>query len=66
VVDIAEDVPPPEPGQTTADLPTYMPAELAQYVLVINAGEAESADIRDGGCNSWSGRVAWYQVWGGQ
>jgi uncharacterized membrane protein (UPF0127 family) len=48
VVDITEDVPPPDPGQTTADLPTYMPAEPAQYVLVINAGQAESADIRVG------------------
>ncbi len=46
VVDITEDVPPPAPGQTTSDLPTYMPAEPAQYVLEINAGEAESADIR--------------------
>jgi uncharacterized membrane protein (UPF0127 family) len=48
VVDITEDVPPPAPGQTTADLPTYMPAEPAQYVLEINAGEADSADIRIG------------------
>ncbi len=48
VVDITEDVPPPGPGQTTADLPAYIPAEPAQYVLEINAGEAESADIRIG------------------
>jgi uncharacterized membrane protein (UPF0127 family) len=48
VVDITEDVPPPDPGQTTSDLPTYMPAEPVQYVLEINAGEAESADIRIG------------------
>jgi uncharacterized protein len=48
VVDITEDVPPPAPGQTTSELPTYMPAELAQYVLEINAGEAESADIHIG------------------
>ena len=48
VVDITEDVPPPAPGQTTSDLPTYKPAELAQYVLEINAGEAESADIHIG------------------
>jgi uncharacterized protein len=48
VVDITEDVPPPDPGQTTSDLPTYMPAEPAQYVLEINAGEAGSADIRIG------------------
>jgi uncharacterized protein len=48
VVDITEDVPPPAPGQTTSELPTYMPAEPAQFVLQINAGEAESADIRVG------------------
>jgi uncharacterized protein len=48
VVDITEDVLPPDPGQTTSDLPTYMPVEPAQYVLEINAGEAESADIRIG------------------
>jgi uncharacterized protein len=48
VVDITEDVSPPDPGQTTSDLPIYRPAEPAQYVLEINAGEAESADIRIG------------------
>jgi uncharacterized membrane protein (UPF0127 family) len=48
VVDITEDVPPPDSGQTTSDLPTYRPAEPAQYVLEINAGEAESADMRIG------------------
>jgi uncharacterized protein len=48
VVDITEAVSPPDPGQTTSDLPKYMPAEPAQYVLEINAGEAESADIRVG------------------
>jgi uncharacterized membrane protein (UPF0127 family) len=48
VVDITEDVPPPDPGQATSDLPTYRPAEPAQYVLEINAGEAESADMRIG------------------
>jgi uncharacterized membrane protein (UPF0127 family) len=45
VVDITEDVSPPAPSQTTSDLPKYMPAEPAQYVMEINAGEAESADI---------------------
>jgi uncharacterized membrane protein (UPF0127 family) len=48
VVDITEDVSPPDLGQTTSDLPTYMPTEPAQYVLEINAGEAESADIAIG------------------
>jgi uncharacterized membrane protein (UPF0127 family) len=48
VVDITEDVPPPAPGQTTSELPTYMPAEPAQFVLQINAGETGSADIRVG------------------
>jgi uncharacterized protein len=48
VVDITKDVSPPDPGQTTSDLPTYVPAEPAQYVLEINAGEAESADIHIG------------------
>jgi uncharacterized membrane protein (UPF0127 family) len=48
VVDITKGAPPPEPGQGLADLPTYRPAEPAQYVLEINAGEAESAGIRIG------------------
>jgi uncharacterized membrane protein (UPF0127 family) len=48
VVDITEDVPPPAPGQAVADLPTYRPSEPAQYVLEINSGEVESANIRLG------------------
>jgi uncharacterized membrane protein (UPF0127 family) len=58
VVDITEDAPPPAPGQTTADLPTYRPSEPAQYVLEINAGEAESAGIRPGDPVEFAGSLA--------
>jgi uncharacterized protein len=58
VVDITKEVPPPDPGQATSDLPTYRPSEPAQYVLEINAGEAESAGIRAGDLVEFGGSLA--------
>ena len=40
VVDITENAPKPEPGQTLGDLPRFFPKTLAQYVLEVNAGTA--------------------------
>lgn len=39
---------PPEPGQVNEDLPLYRPETPVQYVLEINAGEAEVKVIRQG------------------
>jgi uncharacterized membrane protein (UPF0127 family) len=58
VVDITEDAPPPAPGQAVADLLTYRPKEPAQYVLEINAGEAESAGIGIGDQAEFGGDLA--------
>jgi uncharacterized protein len=58
VADVIQNVPPPEPGQAVADLPTYSPSEPVQYVLEINAGEAESADIRHGDQVEFGGSLA--------
>jgi uncharacterized membrane protein (UPF0127 family) len=57
-VDITKEVPPPDPGQATSDLPTYRPSEPAQYVLEINAGEAESAGIHIGDMVEFGGGLA--------
>ena len=45
VVDLTQDVPPPEPGAELSDFPRYQPAVLVQYVLEINAGEIAAAGI---------------------
>ena len=45
VADASLNVPPPEPGQTTDQLPRYSPAVPVQYVLEINAGEAAARGI---------------------
>jgi uncharacterized protein len=58
VVDITKEVPPPDPGQTTSDLSTYAPSEPAQYVLEINAGQAESAGIHIGDMVEFGGGLA--------
>jgi len=43
VVDVSENVPFPDPGTPTDDLPRYSPESPAKYVLEINGGE--SADL---------------------
>jgi uncharacterized membrane protein (UPF0127 family) len=48
VVDLTLGAPPPAPGQTQSDLPTYTPNAPVLYVLEINAGEAEAAGIAPG------------------
>ena len=48
VVEVTANAPPPEPGQSTNDLPRYTPSVPARHVLEINAGEAAAADIDPG------------------
>lgn len=56
VVDITPSVPPAALGQVT--LPTYLPVAPVQYVLEINAGEAESASISLGEQVRYTGSLA--------
>jgi uncharacterized protein len=58
VVDLTEDAPPPQPGQSPGDLPRYRPAASVQYVLEINAGEIESAGIVAGDAVAFRGELA--------
>ena len=48
VADVTLNALPPEPGQANKDLPLYSPKAPAQYVLEINAGEAEAKGISQG------------------
>ena len=48
VADVTLNALPPEPGQANQDLPLYSPKLPAQYVLEINAGEAEAKGISEG------------------
>ncbi len=48
VADVTLNALPPEPGQSNEDLPLYSPKSPAQYVLEINAGEADAKGIREG------------------
>ena len=55
VVDITVNAPVPEPGQS--QLPTYSPSGPAQYVLEINAGEADRAGISPGDSVAFTGSL---------
>ncbi len=48
VVDLMEDVPPPEPGVPDAELPRYQPVEPVLYVLEVNAGVVREFGIQVG------------------
>ena len=48
VADVTLNALPPAPGQANQDLPLYSPKKPAQYVLEINAGEAEAKGIKEG------------------
>jgi uncharacterized membrane protein (UPF0127 family) len=48
VVNVTEDVPPPEEGTSTDDLPFYQAGEPVAYVLEINAGLVARLGIRVG------------------
>ena len=45
VADISENVPIPEPGMTTSDLPFYSPSVPVRHVFEINAGESRQYGI---------------------
>ena len=55
VVDVTAGAPPPEPGQSSADLPRYSPSGPVRYILEINAGEAETANIEAGDMVEFAG-----------
>lgn len=46
VVDLTENVPPPDPGES--DLPRYAPGQPILYVLEVNAGVVQEAGIQVG------------------
>lgn len=48
VADVTLNALSPEPGQANNDLPLYSPKSPAQYVLEINAGEADAKGIKEG------------------
>ena len=48
VDDVTLNALPPEPGQANKDLPQYSPKSPVQYVLEINAGEADAKGIKEG------------------
>ena len=58
VVDISRDVPAPLPGTKNSDLPTYSPEGDAQYVLEINAGEAQALGLGPGAPVSFEGTIS--------
>ena len=51
-------VPPPEPGQALAQLPTYSPEAPVQYVLEINAGEVTTRGVTAGDQVEFTGDLA--------
>ena len=58
VADITPDVPPPAPGQTSADLPHFSPNAPVQYVLEVNAGVAAASGIAAGDPVEFGGTLA--------
>ena len=54
VVDLTENVPPPDPGTPDADLPRYRPEAPVRYVLEVNAGVVSEAGIEAGDAVSFS------------
>ena len=57
VIEITSNVPPPAPGQTSAELPRYVPETPVQYVLEVNAGDMESAGIQVGDPVAFTGSL---------
>ena len=48
VVDLTEDVPPPEPGVLDEDLPRYQPDAPVLYVLEVDAGVIRQSGVQAG------------------
>jgi hypothetical protein len=57
VVQVTENVPPPEPGTATGDLPRYAPDQPVRYVLEVSAGVAAEAGVRPGDVVSFEPEV---------
>ena len=55
VVDVTANVPPPEQGTETNDLPTYSPSAPVLYVLEIDAGTIAETGIEVGDAVAFSG-----------
>ena len=58
VVDITLNAPPPEPDQTLEELPLFAPGVPAQFVLEINAGEANLVGLATGDRVEFAGSLA--------
>ena len=58
VIDVTLKAEVPAPGQSPYDLPRYAPQSPARFVLEINAGEFEAADLRVGDIAVFGGDVA--------
>lgn len=48
VIDLTENVPPPEPGQALAELPTYTPRIPVTFVLEVPAGSVQEWGVQMG------------------
>ena len=58
VVDVSENVPPPERDTPLKDLPRYSPESPAKYVLEINGGESEERGLLIGDHVEFKGELA--------
>ena len=58
VVDVSEDVPPPDRDIPLEDLPRYSPESPAKYVLEINGGEAAERGLFIGDYVEFVGELA--------
>jgi len=47
VVDVSRNLPFPKPGTRSDELPTYSPPTVIDYVLELNAGEADNISVGD-------------------
>ena len=57
VVDVTLNAPLPLPGQSKGDLPRFSPQRPARFVLEINAGEFEAAEIQVGAMAVFEGEL---------
>ncbi|MCH8192359.1 MAG: DUF192 domain-containing protein [Chloroflexi bacterium] len=56
LAEVTPDVPPPDEGTLTTNLPTYSPSVPVRYVLEINAGAAQADGLTPGDPVRFSGR----------
>ncbi len=58
VVDLTENVPPPEPGVPIEELPRYQPDDAVLYVLEVNAGVVREFGIQVGDAVTFAPDIA--------